>query len=199
MLLCYDVIEYSKRYEGWIVNMLKTQDTVFVLVDVQGKLARMVNDSEAVVGNLEALIQGMKILDIPVIWLEQYPQGLGETIPELKQHLTAIEPIEKIAFSARYNEQFMRELHDKGRNQIIIAGIETHICVYQTAVHLKQRGYEVEVVADATSSRTLSNHTIGLEKMKSKFVPWTSTEMVLYELLQKAGTDEFKQIVKLIK
>lgn len=179
--------------------MLKIDDTAFILIDVQGKLARMVNESAAVISNLESLIQGMKVLGIPIIWLEQYPQGLGETIPELTQHLTDLKPISKMTFSARYNEQFMSELHDTGRNQLVIAGIETHICVYQTAVHLKQRGYEVEVVADAVSSRTLSNHTIGLEKLKSKLVPWTSTEMVLYELLQKAGTDEFKQIVKLIK
>ncbi len=179
--------------------MLKREDTVFVLVDVQGKLARTVHKSEQLIQQLEKLIAGMNLLRVPTLWLEQYPKGLGETVPELTKHLEKNTPIEKITFSACKNDDFMNELERVKRKQIVIAGIETHVCVYQTAAELKALTYEVQVVEDAVSSRTLSNKQIGLEKMKSLGIKGTSVEMVLYELMEKAGTTEFKEILKIIK
>lgn len=179
--------------------MLKRDQTVFVLVDVQGKLARMVHESEEMISQLLKLIEGLRILDVPVIWLEQYPEGLGSTVEEVEQLLSGVERISKQSFSACKNEKFMQKLKALGRQQILVAGIETHICVYQTSAELREAGYEVQIVEDAVSSRTLMNKQIGLEKMKSLGVLGTSVEMALYELLETAGTEEFKQILKVIK
>lgn len=180
-------------------EVLNREETVFVLVDVQGKLARIVHESEEMISNLEKLVQGLRVLDIPIVWLEQYPKGLGPTVENISRHLTGLEPIPKMTFSACLNGDFTEAVKKTGRKQVLIAGIETHICVYQTAVGLKDLGYGVQVVADAVSSRALSNKNIGLERMKSAGIEWTSVEMALYELLQTAEDDAFKQIVQLIK
>ncbi|MED4351453.1 hydrolase [Schinkia azotoformans] len=179
--------------------MLNKENTVFVLVDVQGKLSKIVQDSEKMIANLKNLIQGLRLLDVPIVWLEQYPEGLGPTNQELTTHLAGIEPIRKITFSACKNPDFMEAIEKTGRKQILIAGIETHICVYQTATGLKDLGYEVEVVADAVSSRVSLNKEIGLEKMKYAGIQWTSVEMALYELMETAEGEQFKRILKLLK
>lgn len=179
--------------------MLKKENTVFVLVDVQGKLAKIVQDSEKMIANLKSLIQGLQILEVPIVWLEQYPEGLGPTNEELAVHLTGMEPIRKITFSACKNPDFIEAIEKTGRKHVLIAGIETHICVYQTATGLADLGYDVEVVADAVSSRTTLNKEIGLEKMRSAGIQWTSVEMALYELMETAEGEQFKRILKLLK
>lgn len=179
--------------------MLQKDQTVFVLVDVQGKLAQIVNESEELHENLQKLIKGLQVLDIPILWLEQYPDGLGSTSESLSSLLEGQQPIAKMTFSAMRNEEFERKLKDSGRKQILIAGIETHICVYMTAAELVEQGYEVEVVVDAVSSRTEANKLIGLQKMKHLGVSGTCVETALYELLGEAGTEDFKKVLKVIK
>lgn len=179
--------------------MLNKEQTLLVLVDVQGKLAKIVHDSESLIDHLVKLIKGLRILGVPIIWVEQYPEGLGPTIKEVAQYLPEIKPIRKTTFSACKNETFARAVQAAGRRQILVAGIETHICVYQTSVELKEWGYEVQVVADAVSSRTLTNKEIGLEKMKSAGISLTSVETALFELMEIAEGDDFKQILNLIK
>ncbi|PIC71495.1 hydrolase [Sporosarcina sp. P16b] len=179
--------------------MLQTDQTVFVLVDVQGKLAQIVNESQELHDNLEKLIKGLQVLDIPILWLEQYPDGLGPTSESLSNLLEGQHPISKMTFSAMGNEEFVKQLNELGRKQVLIAGIETHICVYMTAADLVRQGYEVEVVVDAVTSRTEANKMIGLQKMKHLGVSGTCVETALYELLGEAGTDEFKQVLKVIK
>ncbi|PID24461.1 hydrolase [Sporosarcina sp. P7] len=179
--------------------MLQTDQTVFVLVDVQGKLAQIVNESQELHDNLEKLIKGLQVLDIPILWLEQYPDGLGPTSESLSNLLEGQHPISKMTFSAMGNEEFVKQLNELGRKQVLIAGIETHICVYMTAADLVKQGYEVEVVVDAVTSRTEANKMIGLQKMKHLGVSGTCVETALYELLGEAGTDEFKQVLKVIK
>lgn len=179
--------------------MLNKENTVFVLVDVQGKLAEIVQDSEKMIANLNNLIQGLQILEVPIVWLEQYPEGLGPTTEDLAAHLVGMDPIRKITFSACKNPAFIDTVEKTERKQVLIAGIETHICVYQTATGLKDLGYEVEVVADAVSSRTTLNKDIGLEKMKAAGIKWTSVEMALYELMETAEGEQFKRILKLLK
>ncbi len=179
--------------------MLNKENTVFVLVDVQGKLAKIVQDSEKMIANLKNLIQGLQILRVPIVWLEQYPEGLGPTNEDLAALLVDLEPIRKITFSACKNSDFIEAIEKTGRKQVLIAGIETHICVYQTATGLKDLGYEVEVVADAVSSRTMLNKEIGLEKMNSAGIQWTSVEMSLYELMERSEGEQFKQILRLLK
>lgn len=179
--------------------MLKREKTVFVLVDVQGKLARIVHESALMMEKLEQLIKGLQKLGVPIIWLEQNPDRLGSTVEELSQHLTALMPISKISFSAWKNEEFRKKLKELDRNQIIVGGIETHICVYQTCAELKEEGYEVQIVEDGVSSRTLLNKQIGLEKMKALGILPTSVEMALYELMESAEIPEFREILKVIK
>lgn len=179
--------------------MLTTNNTLFVLVDVQGKLSTIVHDSEELLRNTSNLIQGLQALQIPIIWLEQYPEGLGPTNEQVAKHLTGLEPIPKMTFSGWKTEQFQEAVKQAGREKILIAGIETHICVYQTAADLQQAGYQVQVVEDAVSSRTAANKQVGLDKMKALGILPTSVEMALYEIVGKAGTDEFKKVLKLIK
>lgn len=180
-------------------SLLTKQDTVLVLIDIQGKLARIVDNSEFVIQNIANMVQGAKVLGLPILWLEQYPKGLGPTVEEISQHLADEKPIEKITFSAYDTPEFVAALEATGRKKVLIAGIETHICVYQTTAHLLQNGYEAEVLADCVSSRTALNTQIGLEKMKQCGAKITSVEMALFEMQQIARGDEFKAISKIIK
>lgn len=178
--------------------MYKIEDTALVLVDVQGKLAEIVYKSEEMIDHLSRLIQGLKCLDIPIIWLEQYPKGLGPTHPKIKALLDG-ESIEKMSFSCCDSELFMEALKKTGKQQLLIAGIETHICVYQTAIDLKERGYEVQVVSDAVSSRTKENVELALMRLRDEGIMLTSVEMILFELLRTAEHEQFKQISKIVK
>lgn len=179
--------------------MLKIDETALVIVDVQGKLAKIVHQSKELLANLENLIKGAQLLDIPIVWLEQYPKGLGRTTDEIKQYLTEYSPIDKMTFSACKNENFQAELDKIGKNSFLVAGIESHICVYQTVSGLLQDENHVEVVVDCVSSRTLANKEVGIEKMKSLGAAVTSVEMALFELMQTAEHPKFKEISNLIK
>ncbi len=179
--------------------MLDKQSVVLVIVDVQGKLVQAMHDRESLIKNLQILMRGAKILGIPIICAEQYPKGLGPTVPELQEIIQPWQPIEKNCFSCCQNEDFMEAVRDSGKSQILLAGIESHICVYQTARDLLEQNYAVEVVADAVSSRTEANKHIGIEKIVSLGGSFTSTEMALYELLKVAQGDQFKEILKLVK
>lgn len=179
--------------------MLKKEETVLVLIDIQGKLAQIVDNSEFIIGNIATVVQGAKELQLPVLWLEQYPKGLGHTVETIAQHLTDQSPIEKITFSAYQTEEFVQALEQTGRKKVLLAGIETHICVYQTAADLLANGYVVEVLADCVSSRTATNSEIGLQKMMQLGATITSVEMALFEMQQIAKGDSFKAISRLVK
>ena len=179
--------------------MLTKEETVLVLIDIQGKLAEIVYESEKVVSNIAKVAEGVQILGLPVLWLEQYPKGLGPTVEKIAQTLPNQKPIEKITFSAYDTPEFVERLLATKRKKVLLAGIETHICVYQTAAHLIENGYEVEVLADCVSSRTAESHDIGLQKMKQLGIKVTTVEMALFEMLQVAKGDQFKAISKLVK
>ncbi|WP_394232015.1 isochorismatase family protein [Niallia oryzisoli] len=178
--------------------MFSAEKACLVVVDIQRKLATIVDESESIIENTAKLVQGMQALEVPILWLEQNPSRLGPTASEISQHLDG-HPITKIAFSACQEEEFMEAIRMNGRTQFIITGIESHICVYQTARQLKEQEFEVEVVVDAVSSRTKENKKIGLTKMQSLGILPTSTEMILYELMQQGDHDQFKTILRLIK
>ncbi|MFJ7731599.1 hydrolase [Lysinibacillus sp. NPDC097231] len=178
--------------------MFTVEEACLIVVDVQGKLATIVDESEEVIHNISKLVQAMKALEVPVLWLEQNPGRLGGTALDIAQHLQG-QPIAKMAFSACQEQEFVAALKASGRSQFIITGIETHICVYQTARQLKEQGLEVEVVVDAVSSRTKGNKEIGLAKMNALGILPTSTEMILYELLQCADHPHFKTVLQLVK
>lgn len=179
--------------------MLSRRNTVLVVIDVQGKLAGLMHDKSTLFSNIQKLIRGCRVLGVPVLWVEQNPRGLGPTVPEVAGLLKDQAPIEKTSFSCAECSHFMHEFQNSDRKQVVLAGIETHVCVYQTAVDLKQMGCEVEVAADAVSSRTAENRRIGLEKMKQAGCGVTGTETVLFELLKKAEGPEFKEILKIVK
>lgn len=179
--------------------MLNKEKTVLVVVDIQGKLAHMVHEHEVLFSNVKKMIKGAKILGLPVIWLEQNPKGLGPTVPEIAEELNGFEPMAKMTFSCAGHKPFLQKLKDTGCIDVLLAGIETHICVYQTAMQLFDLGYDVEIIADAVSSRTLENKTIALQKMRDTGIKISSVEMCLYELLQVADGDMFKQILKIVK
>lgn len=189
----------SGSWERGLRRMNKREQTVFVLVDVQGKLSEIVHESEKMLTNLRKLIQGLQVLDIPILWLEQYPDGLGPTNEKIACLLEGTTPISKMTFSAFKTDTFKEQLQLLNRNQVLIAGIETHICVYQTAADLQSNGYDVQVVEDAVSSRTNENKEVGLRKMAALGVQVTSVEMALYELMERADDPAFKQLLKIIK
>ena len=147
---------------------LNTDNAVFVLIDIQGKLAELMTDKEATLDALETLITAMHILDIPILWTEQLPEKLGSTIPRLQSLLTDEHPIAKSSFSCWGSDDFQAALAGTGRRQVLLAGIETHICVYQTVAGLLQNGYTVDIVADACSSRTPENKKIGLKRCREE-------------------------------
>lgn len=180
--------------------MLNIDHTALLLIDVQGKLAQLMHDKEQLFANLERIIKGAQVLDIPIIWTEQVPEKLGQTAPEIAELLAdGAAPLSKASFSCCGAPPFMAQLQALNRGQLLLSGIETHICLYQTSVDLLNMGYEVQVVADAVSSRTAENKQVGLDRIKAAGGIITSTEMALFELLGVADGDQFRQIAKIVK
>jgi nicotinamidase-related amidase len=179
--------------------MFILENTVLIIVDVQGKLAQLMHNKEALFEGLKKIIKGAKVLEIPIIWVEQNPKGLGPTIPEVAELLTDIKPISKVSFSCLGKKGFVSRLKELNRKQVLIAGIETHICVYQTTIGLLNSGYEVEVITDAVSSRIPENKNIGIEKMKTAGAGVTSVETALFELLKVAEGPKLKEVLKIVK
>lgn len=154
---------------------------------------------EQVLDNCRRLIEGATILDVPIAVTEQYPKGLGPTEEELRGALLSYEPFEKLTFSCCGEPSFTSALDALGRRTIILAGMETHVCVLQTALDLLRGGYGVHLVRDAVCSREKENWITGVDLMRDAGAVITSTETVLFQLLGKAGSEEFKAISKLVK
>jgi nicotinamidase-related amidase len=175
------------------------ESSVLVVVDVQGKLANLMHDKESLFANLVRMVKGAQLLGIPILWNEQNPAGLGPTIPELVELLKDLKPLAKMTFGCGGNQAFVSEFRKLGRKQVLLVGIESHVCVYQTACELLRMGAEVYLVSDAVSSRTRENKQIGLELMKSRGAAVTSTETVLFELMRTAEHPRFRDISRLVK
>lgn len=179
--------------------MLKEHDSCLILIDVQGKLAQIQPDREALFRNLRLLVRGMQLFNIPIIWTEHVPEKLGPTIPQLRALLKDQKPVAKCEFSCGQNATFIAELDRLQVRTVLLAGIEAHVCVYQTAVDLLQKNYRVEVVTDAVSSRKVSDKKIGLERIRSAGATLTTVEMALFELQRFAQGERFRQLIHLIK
>ena len=179
--------------------MITTDDTALVLIDIQEKLARAMHNKEALFDNLQRLVKGARILGLPILWAEQNPDGLGPTIREIADLLSDKKPVSKFSFSCCGTEAFMEDLKAVNCKNILVAGIEAHVCVYQTVADLVNLKFDVQVVADAVSSRTPENRLIALEKCKAAGAVLTSTETALFELLKDAGNDSFKEIIEVVK
>ncbi len=179
--------------------MFTSDNSVMLLVDVQGQLAQLMYEKENLFKSLELMIKGMKILNVPILWMEQIPSKLGPTIGEIACLMEGETPIDKFSFSCCNEPKFMEKFKALGRNQVILTGIESHICVYQTGYELLDKGYQVQVAADCVSSRTRENKEIGIQRLVQAGGQVTSVEMLFFELMREARGDAFKQMVKLIK
>lgn len=179
--------------------MISQSNSLLLVVDIQGKLANIAHQSEFLLRNARILIEGAKILDVPIIATEQYPKGLGHTEPSVAEALGDVTIIEKGSFSCCGEFAFEVRLTEMHKTDIILCGIEAHVCVYQTARDLIGLGFNVHLVTDAVSSRTAENRELGIQAIERLGARLTGTEMVLFELLQVSGTEEFKAISKLVK
>lgn len=179
--------------------MLDQDNTVLMIIDVQGRLAQLMANQTSLFKHLGVMVEGAKLLDLPIIWAEQLPDKLGPTIPEISEQLTHIKPIPKCTFSCTGNSDIMRALAETGKKNVLLIGIEAHICVYQTAIGLKKNGYHVEVIADAVGSRTEENKAIGINKMRNQGIEISCVETVFFELMETAEHPAFRSIQKLFK
>jgi len=179
--------------------MLDAKKCCLVIVDVQGRLAELMDNKEPVFANIEILIKTAKALEFGIIWCEQHPRALGPTIQQIAQLLTDKEPIAKFSFSCCGHDEFNDKLKELRPKQVILCGIEAHVCIHQTAADLLDKDYEVHVIADAISSRTPANREIALRRMEAGGVLLSSTEMALFELLRTAKHEKFRELMKLIK
>jgi nicotinamidase-related amidase len=178
-----------------VSGKLRPDRTTLIVVDVQEGFRKAIPDFDRVAKATATLIEGASIIGVPVVLTEQYPKGLGETAPEVADHLPdGAKPLEKVCFSAADAEGF--DLG--GRDQALVCGIETHVCVNQTVLDLLAAGTDVQVAEDAVGSRTEENKRVGLHKMERAGATLTSVETALFELLGRAGTDEFKTVQRLI-
>jgi len=180
--------------------MLDLNDCLVVIIDVQDRLVGMLNKQEPIVKATSILLNAANIMNIPAILTEQYPQGLGKTVFELTSVMDECnEIIEKTSFSAVQTEEFINKLQQTGKKTIIIGGIETHICVYQTACELIESGYNVVVVKDACGSRSSDCFKTGIQLMKEAGAKISNVETVLFELLRTSKNPCFKAVQALVK
>jgi nicotinamidase-related amidase len=179
---------------------LRTDDTLLLVIDVQERLAPAMDGAllPRLLANLERLGKASAILGLPVILTEQYPKGLGPTLDAVKRDFADRPVLEKTCFDAAKDEATAMAIADLGRPKIIVAGMETHVCVYQTVRSLAAT-HTVHVLADAVASRTLDNYETGLRLARAAGGLVTSTEVVLFDLLGRAGTDAFRAISRLVR
>jgi nicotinamidase-related amidase len=178
---------------------LARDQTGLLVVDVQERLLPTIHERERLVKNVRTLAQGAALLKVPVLVSEQYRKGLGPTTPQIVETIPGFAPFEKIAFSACGAAGLPEALAARNIANVLLCGMETHVCVLQTCLDLIERGLNVFVVADAVSSRSAQNYELGLARMREAGAVIASTEMVLFELMERAGTEEFKAVQALIK
>ncbi len=181
-------------------HLLRAADTLLVVIDMQEPFLREILDRKRVLRNTEFLIEASTILGIPIIATVQYAERMGGLIKEVAERIPpTCAPLDKLCFSCAGDVAFTKAVSEIGRSQVLISGVETHICVCQTALDLLDQGFQVHVAADSVSSRAESTHKIGLEKMRQAGAILTSAEGAIYELLYAAGTPQFKEILRLVK
>jgi nicotinamidase-related amidase len=175
------------------------ENSIGLVIDIQERLVPVMEESEQLTENCGKLIQGLQILGLPLFVTQQYTKGLGETISEIKAVIPGFEYIEKKNFSCLDEPVFAEKLALSGAKNVIICGIESHVCVLQTAIDLKEAGYNPVVIFDCVSSRSFDNVDLAAERFRHEGILMTSMESILFELIRSAGTPEFKEISKLVK
>lgn len=178
---------------------IEKENTVAVVIDIQERLLPVMSEKEKVLKSCTTLIQGLQELNVHLLVTQQYTKGLGETVPEISSIIKDFAPIEKTAFSCYDEPAFVDALEENDATNVIICGIESHVCVLQTAVDLKEAGYQPIVVWDCVSSRFEESKAIALERFRFEGIMVTTCESILFELTRGAKAPEFKAISKLIK
>jgi nicotinamidase-related amidase len=181
------------------MNRIKAKDCVFVQVDVQERLFPHIADNEELEKNLITLIKGLKLHEIPIIVNEQYKKGIGETIPSLRELTDEYEHFEKTTFSCCGNEDGLAAIKATGKSVVILAGIETHVCVLQTALDLLEEGLQPVLVTDCVNSRKAKDKDMAIKRLIQAGVIPTTYESLLFELTVNAKNPVFKEISKLVK
>jgi isochorismate hydrolase len=177
-------------------GIVERQECILAVIDVQEKLLPVIADKESMLQNIIRLIKVCRITDIPVIVTEQ--EKLGNTVAEIRKEFSAESAIQKVHFNSFACRNFAEQIEKTGRKTLILTGVEAHICVTQTALHALPF-YNVQIVSDAVSSRLPDNRNVALQRLRDAGATITSTEMFIYEILQKAGTEEFRSVLPLVK
>jgi len=180
------------------MRILKHQSTGLI-IDIQERLFPHIHDSSVVAHHTAILIKGFRALDIPILLTQQYTKGLGDTIPAIRVAMGEYDILEKISFSCCDDPGFMGAINKLGNRYVIIAGIEAHVCVFQTTLDLVENGYQPVVVEDCISSRKANDKKVAVERMRQEGAIITTYESILFELCRYAGTEEFKKISQLVK
>lgn len=178
---------------------IQKEQTVLVVVDIQERLFPHIHNNDSVLAKCQTLIQGIELLNIPTIVTEQYVKGLGKTVQPIVESLKNYDPVEKMTFSCCGEPNFNIKIEERYRENVLICGIESHVCVLQTAIDLQDAGHRPIVVADAVSSRNPIDKEYALQRLAAEGIRVTSVEAILFELCKTSGTDTFKAISKLVK
>jgi len=184
-----------KRHE----TILDRNRSALTVVDIQERLARVMPKQEEFYRSVGILIKTFRRLSAPVVVTQQYTQGLGSTVLEVVGGLGDFKPVEKTAFSCTGEPAYVEALRATGAHQVVLCGMETHVCVQQTALDLLAAGYQVHVAADAVRSRNKQDWTFALERMRQAGVIITTAEAIVFEMLVECATDEFREISKFVK
>ncbi len=179
--------------------LIKPEESCLIVIDMQDRLVPAMQAPARTIKNARILIKAAKRLDVPVLVTEQYSKGLGPTVAEVAKQTDGVPVLEKMHFSCMKDEDFAGRFRSLDRKQAVIAGMEAHICVLQTAVNLMEEGYQIFVVTDATSSRTAESEKACLDRLGAAGAGIVTTEMVVFEWLGKAGTPEFRELIALVK
>lgn len=177
---------------------LRKEETLLLIIDIQERLVAAMSYKDKIIKNTEILLKATTLMDIPIIITEQYPKGLGSTVKELSDGREFYAKVEKTQFSACI-DALKTSLQNLGRKKIMVVGMETHVCVFQTVRDLLKEGYEVYLVNDGVTSRTKEDHINGIDLMKQMGAVIVNTEVVLFDLLKNSNVAEFKTISKMIK
>ena len=180
-------------------KLLKPQSTALLIIDIQERIIPVINNYQRVVDKTIILIKGFKELNLPVFYTEQYPKGLGPTVRSITDELGDLKPIDKMSFSCSGADNLFEELQNKNLSQIVVCGIESHVCVQQTVLDLIENGFQVNLAADATSSRRKIDYNIAIKRMRYHEAEISTAESVLFELINVCGTPQFKAISKIVK
>lgn len=180
-------------------KVLENNRTALLIIDIQEKIIKVMHENDRVVEKALKLLKGFKEMDLPVYYTEQYSKGLCPTVSELLTELNEINPTEKTTFSCFGAENLFNGFREKSIDQIVVCGVEAHVCVQQTVLDLLENGFQVNLAADAVSSRRKFDFQISLERMRECGALVTTTESILFELLEFCGTDIFKKVSKIVK